>query len=52
MHDAYFNPEHVEFAPRSKWSLNSAFRSAFKLLDPVPLFKSTASLGEFFNTLN
>jgi len=29
------------------WSLSNAFTSAFKELDPIPQFKSTAKLGEF-----
>jgi hypothetical protein len=45
----YFEPEHDEFAPRTLYSVQNAFTSAFKLLDPIPMFKATASLGEFFN---
>jgi hypothetical protein len=33
--------------PRTIWSLSNAFTSAFKELDPIPQFKSTAKLGEF-----
>lgn len=44
----YFEPQYKEFEPRTTWSLQNAFTSAFKILDPVPQFKATASLGEFF----
>ncbi len=47
-HD-YFNPTIPEFEPRTKWSLQNSFTTAFKALDPIPQFKATASLGEFFN---
>ena len=49
VHDLYFNPQYEEFAPRTQWSLSNAFTSAFKELDPVAQFKSTAKLGDFFN---
>jgi hypothetical protein len=47
VHDLYFNPQVEEFQPRTMWSLSNAFTSAFKELDPIPQFKSTASLGEW-----
>lgn len=46
-HDAYFNPPHQEFQPRTMWSLSNSFTHAFKELDPIPQQKATASLGEF-----
>lgn len=46
--DCYFNPSYPEFEPRNLWSLQNAFTSAFKVLDPLPQFRATASLGEFF----
>jgi hypothetical protein len=49
VHREYFEPAHEEFAPRTKYSLQNAFTSSFKLLEPIPLFKATASLGEFFH---
>jgi hypothetical protein len=52
VHRHYFEPDYPEFAPRTKWSLQNGFTSSFKLLDPVPQFKATASLGEFFACLN
>lgn len=48
----YFDPKYPEFAPRTLWSLTNAFTSAFKELDPVPQFKATAKLGNFFAALN
>ena len=47
VHDLYFNPQIEEFAPRTTWSLSNAFTSAFKELDPIPQFKSTAKLASF-----
>ena len=46
--DSYFNPKYPDFEPRTSWSLQNAFTSAFKVLDPLPQFRATASLGEFF----
>ena len=47
VHDFYFNPAVEEFAPRTTWSLSNAFTSAFKELDPIPQFKTTAKLASF-----
>lgn len=52
IHHEYFEPAFPDFAPRTKWSLQNPFTSGFKLLEPVPQFKATASFGEFFNSLN
>jgi hypothetical protein len=52
VHDAYFNPCYPEFQPRTIWSLTNAFTSTLKALDPVPQFKATAKLGQFFSALN
>jgi Domain of unknown function (DUF932) len=48
VHKEYFEPRYEEFAPRTAFSLQNAFTSAFKVLDPIPMYKATASLGEFF----
>jgi len=45
--DLYFEPKYDEYRPRTIWSLSNAFPSAFKELDPIPQFKSSARLGEF-----
>ena len=50
VHDLYFEPKYEEFEPRTIWSLSNAFTSAFKELDPIPQFKTTAKLGEFLET--
>lgn len=47
VHDLYFMPQVPEFAPRTMWSLQNAFTSAFKELDPIPQFKAAAKLGGF-----
>jgi hypothetical protein len=52
VHNLYFDPQYPEFAPRTLWSLTNAFTSALKELDPVPQFKATAKLGNFFASLN
>jgi hypothetical protein len=43
VHRLYFEPQYPEFAAKTMWSLSNAFTSAFKMLDPVPQFKATAS---------
>jgi len=47
----YFNPRYDEFRPRNLWSLQNAFTSSFKLLDPIPMYRATASLGTYFDTV-
>lgn len=51
VHDAYFNPPHEDFAPRTMWSLSNAFTEAFKELEPVPFYRATAKLGAFLETV-
>lgn len=50
VHDCYFNPPHEEFAPRNLWSLQNAFTGAIKQLDPVPAFRATHDIAQFFDT--
>ena len=52
IHQNYFAPTLPDFAPRTEWSLQNGFTSAFKLLDPIPMYKATASLGDFFSSLH
>src|SRR5688572_3634997 len=52
VHRNYFDPAHVEFAPRTMWSLSNAFTSALKSLDPIPFFQATAKLGTFLQSNN
>jgi hypothetical protein len=49
VHRHYFEPAHDEFAPRTLWSLQNAFTSAFKELDPIPQMRVTAKLAEFLH---
>ncbi len=51
VHRFYFDPRYDEFKPRTLWSIQNAFTSSFKELDPVPRMRATAKLGEFFNQL-
>jgi len=48
VHEFYFNPRWPDFAPKTTWSLQNAFTSAFKELDPIPQFKAAAELAGFF----
>ena len=48
VHRNYFEPTIEEFTPRTAWSLQNAFTSAFKQLDPIPQFRATAKLATFF----
>lgn len=48
VHRNYFEPAIPDFQSRTMWSLNSAFTSAIKELDPLPYFRATAKLGTFF----
>jgi hypothetical protein len=52
VHHHYFEPEYEEFKPRTLWSLKNAFTSAFKQLDPIPMYRATASLGTYFDAVN
>jgi len=49
VHRAYFNPTIPEFAPRTMWSLENAFTTSLKALDPIPYFRATAKLGTFLH---
>ena len=49
VHDEYFLPTHEEFVPRTLWSLSNAFTSAFKKLDAIPQFRTTAKLSGFLH---
>lgn len=49
VHREYFEPAIPDFTPRTKFSLQNAFTTSFKELDPIPRYKATASLGTFFH---
>ena len=52
VHELYFAPQHLDFQPRTMWSLSNAFTSAFKELDPTPQFKATAKLGSYLERVS
>ena len=47
VHRFYFEPEYDEFHARTVWSLENAFTSAFKELNPVRQYAETAKLGKY-----
>lgn len=47
VHHHYFEPELPEFEPRTLWSLENAFTSALKVLEPVPQMRVTGDLARF-----
>lgn len=51
VHGNYFAPQHEDFKPRTLWSLQNGFTSAFKALEPIPMIRATSSLGDYFETL-
>ncbi len=44
-------PQYDDFRPRTAYSLQNAFTSAFKLLDPVPMYRATANFGRMFRSI-
>jgi hypothetical protein len=44
----YFEPKFDDFRPRTVYSLQNAFTSAFQKLDPIPMYRATSSAGEYF----
>lgn len=51
VHRAYFEPELDAFKPRTLWSLQNGFTTAFKELEPIPMIRATSSLGTYFEAL-
>lgn len=49
VHKHYFKPEYEDFEGRNLWSLSNAFTSAFKELNPLKQFQTTARLGTFMS---
>lgn len=47
VHHHYFEPELPEFEPRTLWSLENAFTSALKVLEPIPQMRVTGDLARF-----
>jgi hypothetical protein len=48
----YFQPKYEEFQPRTLYSLQNAFTSAFQQLDPIPMYRATSSAGEYFAAIS
>jgi hypothetical protein len=51
VHDLYFHPIYAEFEPRTLWSLENAFTSAVKELEPVPRLKAVGRLAPFLTEM-
>ena len=47
----YFNPSYEEFKPKTLWSLENSFTTAFKQLKPIPMYQATAQLGNFMKNV-
>lgn len=52
VHSEYFEPKYEEFKPRNLWSLQNAFTSAFKQLEPIPMIRATSALGTYFEAIH
>lgn len=51
VHQHYFEPEHEEFKPRTLWSLENAFTSAVKRLEPVSRLQAVGRLAPFLSKM-
>jgi hypothetical protein len=51
VHDHYFDPKYPEFEPRTLWSLENAFTSALKELEPVARLKAVGRLAPFLSRM-
>jgi hypothetical protein len=47
VHGHYFEPQYPEFEARTMWSLQNAFTSSLKELEPISRIKATAKLAGF-----
>ena len=47
-HQAYFEPPHREFTPRTLWSLSNSVTESLKALEPIPQIQAAAQVGPFF----
>jgi hypothetical protein len=52
VHKEWFRPSYEAFEPRTLWSLENAFTTAFKGLNPVKQYTETAKLGKYLAELN
>lgn len=51
VHEHYFEPKYPEFEARTLWSLENAFTSALKELEPVSRLKATGRLAPFLSKM-
>jgi len=51
VHKHYFAPSYPEFDPRTLWSLENAFTSAVKELEPVARLKAVGELAPFLSEM-
>jgi hypothetical protein len=51
VHEHYFEPKYPEFEPRTLWSLENAFTSALKELEPVARLRYTGQLAPFLSEM-
>src|ERR1043166_1048326 len=51
VHDHYFDPKYPEFEPRTVWSLENAFTSAVKELEPVARLRAVGRLAPFLSEI-
>ena len=51
VHDHYFHPKYPEFEPRTVWSLENAFTSAVKELEPVARLRAVGRLAPFLSEM-
>jgi hypothetical protein len=51
VHEHYFEPKYPDFEPRTLWSLENAFTSALKELEPVARLKSVGRLAPFLSRM-
>lgn len=51
VHKHYFEPTYSDFEPRTLWSLENAFTSALKELEPVARLRYTGQLAPFLSAM-
>jgi hypothetical protein len=52
LHELYFSPQNAEFESTNHVESLECLTSAFKELDPIPLFRATAKLARFLEATN
>jgi hypothetical protein len=50
VHDLYLEPKYEEFRSRTIWSHSNAFYCRIQGTGPIPQFKATAKLGNFWRS--